>query len=81
MGQGLSEVSGTEQGWETETQVRLGLRGSEQLLTLSLLPLLSSYLVSMWMENFGRKEHCGEKIDFDQQSCCLLSLVWHGPLG
>lgn len=31
------------------------------LLTLSLFPLLSSYLLSMWMENFGRKEHWREK--------------------
>lgn len=29
------------------------------LLTLSLQPLLSSYFVSMWMENLGRNEHCG----------------------
>lgn len=27
------------------------------VLTLSLHPLLSSYLVSMWMENFGKNEH------------------------
>lgn len=31
------------------------------LLTLSLLPLLSSYLVSMWIENLGRKEHWGDR--------------------
>lgn len=30
------------------------------LLTLSLFPLLSSYFVSIWMENLGRKEHWRE---------------------
>lgn len=30
---------------------------SAHVLTLSLHPLLSSYLVSMWMENFGKNEH------------------------
>lgn len=30
---------------------------SVHVLTLSLHPLLSSYFVSMWMENFGKNEH------------------------
>ena len=42
--------------------------GSRGLLTLSLLPLLSSYLVSMWMENFGRKEHYGKRERFHQHT-------------
>ena len=44
------------------------------LLTLSLLPLLSSYLVSMWMENFGRKEHYGKKERFHQHIIIFFSL-------
>lgn len=49
-------------GWnKTCTVVRCLLKSGHitlgALLTLSLLPLLSSYLVSMWMENLGRKEH------------------------
>lgn len=49
-------------GWnKTCTVLRCLLKSGHitlgALLTLSLLPLLSSYLVSMWMENLGRKEH------------------------
>lgn len=41
------------------------------LRTLSLFPLLSSYLVSMWMENFGRKEHCRKKKN--KSRCTMVS--------
>lgn len=48
----------------------------EVTLTLSLLPLLSSYFVSMWMENFGKNEHCKEKKYLsDKQQLWTLSSV------
>lgn len=53
---------------------------SAHVLTLSLHPLLSSYLVSMWMENFGKNEHWKrkrrERVSYGKlscfNSCCIL---------
>lgn len=38
-------------------------RWEEIILTLSLQPLLSSYFVSMWIENLGRNEHWERNIE------------------
>lgn len=53
----LSEPKGKKTVWHEGC-------GGGGLLTLSLLPLLSSYLVSIWMENFGKKEHYGKREGF-----------------
>lgn len=57
----------------TQTQIHT-------VLTLSLQPLLSSYFVSMWMENLGRNEHCGinKILKIELRETYVLNTEYHG---